>query len=214
MPSFTIRNAREEDFEQLYAFVFDKPDPNILKRSRADVRKMIANGVFFIAIDDNENQIIGSCYVKADSEKLFEFGGAFVDKTYRDHGIFHVLGLSAIMSHFLGQPGTPLIAHVVSDNDDPVNALKRLMFRRTRERDRFHKSELIGCEHMKLDPEGYVYGDTYEFQQEQLVKLAREAEKFAGSIKGKAGTSHVNINLPTFDKQILKVLRESLETER
>lgn len=125
MEAFTIRNAREADFDELYAFVFDKPDPNVMKRSRDNVRRMIADGVFFIAIHNKTNRIVGSCYVRADSPGEFEFGGAYVDRKYRDYGIFRLLGVAAIISHFLGQPGTPLIAHVVSGNPKPVNALKK-----------------------------------------------------------------------------------------
>ena len=213
MAAFTIRNATQDDFEQLHAFVFDKPDPNVLKRSREDVQRMIEAGVFFIGIDDNTRKIIASCYVKADSAEEFEFGGAYVDTKYRMHGIFVALGLAAIISHFLGQPDTPLIAHVVSRNSKPVKGLEKLKFKRTKVGERYHKSQLLGCEHMDLDAEGYLLGDTYEFQRNGLLELARVAEGFSGYVDGEAGRSRLTIDLPTFDKELLRSFRKSLEEE-
>jgi hypothetical protein len=213
--TFTITNAKEDDFDQLYAFVFDKPDPNVMKRSPGEVRKMVEDGLFFIVINDKTHRIVGCCYVRADSAELFEFGGAFVDKKYRDNGIFRLLGLSAIISHFLGQPDTPLIAHVVSGNPKPVNSLKSLMFKRTQEAQPYHKSIFLGgADHMEIDANGYILGDTYEFQRDRLLELAREAEDFPGYVDAKAGRSKVNIDLPTFDRETVRDLRKSLEQKK
>lgn len=214
VPSFTIRNARESDFDQLYDFVFDKPDPNVLRRSRQEVGAMVDEGVFFIAIREDTGRIVGSCYLKGSEETgQWEFGGAYVEPQHRTHGLFRCLALASMISHFTGEPDTSLIAHVVSGNPGPVKVLESLMFRRIKERDRFSKSSFVGIEHMMADADGFVYADTYEFQRDRLISLIYEAEAFPREIVGKDGVARpVHIMLRAFeDSEILYNLRTHLE---
>lgn len=79
----------------------------------------------------------------------------------------------------------------------------------------YHKDIFLGgADHMEVDEQGNIYGDTYLFEQENLIQLAREAEDFAGRVDAKAGRSHVTIDLPTFDKEVLRDFRQSLEPKR
>jgi hypothetical protein len=210
MRAFTIRHAKTADFERLYEFVFDKPNKNIRKRPPDEVEKLIDEGAFFIAINDETGRIVGCCYVHGlETDKTFEFGGAFVEEEHRKHGIFWCVGLGAILSHFANNPETPLMAHVVTDNAGPVSQLQRLHFARTEQAVAVPKDSIPGLEHMDADANGNVHADIYEFQMDKRLSIIEAALELKSTVKGKDGDeSRITFQLANFAKDTLEELAE------
>jgi RimJ/RimL family protein N-acetyltransferase len=210
--AFTIKHAKAADFEELYKFVFDKPDKHILKRTPEEVEKLVDKGAFYVAIDDESGRIVGCCYVSGsenDPNPKFEFGGAFVDNAYRKHGVFWCVGLAAILSHFANLPDIPLIAHVVSENAGPVSQLQKLYFKQVEWKQPYPKDSIPGIEHMEADAGGNVYADLYEFRMDQRLSIVKDALTLDGMVSGKDGTeSRVTFQLANFSRDTLEELAE------
>jgi hypothetical protein len=215
MLTLNVSTAVDRDFTGLYQFLFEKPHGNIRKRNEQEVRQMINAGLFLLAKRGDNGRIVGVCYVEtpeSTAEKVYEFGGAFVDPEHRGLGLFRILGRVAIINQFvMEKPAEPLIGHVLVGNAGPRSGLEDLGFRISQSHVGFQPAGYPGLEHMETDEDGYVYADIYGYEWSQFCDLLREEVNLPKQLRGPSGSYTVNVRLAAWqnEKQVLKqVLRE------
>lgn len=222
--SLTLRTAQEVDLEDVYVLVFENPEKHIRKLSREEVSKLIADGVLWIA-RDQEGRLVGCCYVKVPlstetEAPPAEYGGAFVRGEQRGRGIGEALARLAI-AHFMWDNDPEslprLLAHVHAENEKPRTVLGKLGFRHDK---RIQVPEGVpGFEHMpKAKEDGLVHGDEFVFEAKKIAPLLRAVatvlrkKKIVGK-NGEETPIAARLKVPEFTPENLEILATLVETK-
>ena len=175
-----IRQAEQSEALLIHRLLYSPPHPNLRERSPGEIARLIEEGFLFVAEDADGNELIAASYI-ADEDNRFEFGGVFVRKDRRGHGLLMWLGLSCILTVLLTQEeGAEVIAHVVKGNDGPRKGLEKLGFV-SGKLEQVPQASLSGLSHMDADSQGFVHATTYTLQHDVFAEtVSRKLLGFSG----------------------------------
>ena len=192
-----------------YEFHYNNINEYLWPKTEEQFRKISIDGCLLTSqiICRSTNKIGALCYIDAtnspDGAQRWELGGIYVSETFRKYGIASALCRVAIITAFADdfkRKKIPLIAHVHEFNKAPRKMLKRLGFFRNGQ----EIPPVTPPPNMRRNSKGEVVGHLFEYDYARISELADWLDSFSGFIKGKEGSTALEISILTFkDKKEL-----------
>ena len=134
---------------------------------------MVENGLFYGAKVDSK--FVATVYVRDPADEGAELGGAFVVQEWRGSGLFKLMGtmvvVAAAIAFDIPNSEMTIIGHVLEDNQKPRRGLELLGFSVTKRGVAYRPEDIPGLEHMKVNEQGEVIADLYQFDSSNLHGL-------------------------------------------